>query len=120
MVILGGMGNLWGVAAGAFIVYMIQVVVLKQLNSISEALAIPIISEINFTDYQFLLLGVALVLMMLVRPEGLFPSQRRRRELHVADEFGDDPAIVGAMGEAPDASELLHDPAGSDGHGTTR
>lgn len=120
MVILGGMGNLWGVAAGAFIVYMIQVVVLKQLNAVSEALAIPIISEINFTDYQFLLFGIALVLMMLFRPEGLFPSQRRRREMHVADEFGDEPGVVVAMGEAPDASELLHDPAGFDGHGTAR
>lgn len=89
MVILGGMGNIWGVAAGALIVYLIQSVALKQLNSVSELLNLPIISEINFTDYQFLLYGVALVLMMLFRPEGLFPSQRRRRELHIADELGD-------------------------------
>ena len=33
MVILGGMGNIWGVAAGAFIVYLIQAVLLKQLNT---------------------------------------------------------------------------------------
>jgi branched-chain amino acid transport system permease protein len=64
-------------------------VALKQLNSVSELLNLPIISEINFTDYQFLLYGVALVLMMLFRPEGLFPSQRRRRELHIAEELGD-------------------------------
>jgi ABC-type branched-subunit amino acid transport system permease subunit len=89
MVILGGMGNIWGVAAGALIVYLIQSVVLKQLNSISEALNLPVISQINFTDYQYLLYGVALVLMMLFRPEGLFPSQRRRRELHIAEELGD-------------------------------
>lgn len=89
MVILGGMGNIWGVAAGALIVYLIQSVVLKQLNSISEAINLPVISQINFTDYQYLLYGVALVLMMLFRPEGLFPSQRRRRELHIAEELGD-------------------------------
>ena len=41
MVILGGMGNIWGVAAGAFVVYMIQSVVLKQLNTIKEALHLP-------------------------------------------------------------------------------
>jgi ABC-type branched-subunit amino acid transport system permease subunit len=124
MVILGGMGNLWGVAAGAFIVYLIQSVLLKQLNTISDALAIPIISDINFTDYQFLLFGVALVLMMLFRPEGLFPSQRRRRELHIADDLGDgfgsEPALVGAMGETPGADELLHDPSDAGGHGTVR
>lgn len=89
MVILGGMGNIWGVAAGALIVYLIQSVALKQLNSVSELLNLPVISEINFTDYQFLLYGIALVLMMLFRPEGLFPSQRRRRELHIADELGE-------------------------------
>ena len=117
MVILGGMGNIWGVAAGAFVVYMIQAVVLKQLNSISENLNIPIISEINFLDYQFLLYGVALVLMMLFRPEGLFPSQRRRRELHVADEFADHfvdaaPEVVGSLGETPGAEELFGEDAG--------
>ena len=41
MVILGGMGNIWGVAAGAFIVYMIQAVFLKQLNSVKEMLEHP-------------------------------------------------------------------------------
>ena len=36
MVILGGMGNIWGVAVGAFIVYMIQVVILKNINGVIE------------------------------------------------------------------------------------
>ena len=89
MVIIGGMGNIWGAAAGAFVVYMIQAVALKQANSVSEALNIPFIRDINFLDYQYLLFGVALVAMMLFRPEGLFPSQRRRRELHIAEELGD-------------------------------
>ena len=123
MVILGGMGNIWGVAAGAFIVYMIQAVFLKQLNTVKEMIGIPPIdlgpvhfdlAKINFLDYQFLLYGVALVLMMLFRPEGLFPSQRRRRELHVADELavdlGEDidaePGIAGALGEIPGTEEL--------------
>jgi branched-chain amino acid transport system permease protein len=95
MVIIGGMGNIWGVAAGAFVVYMIQSVALKQLNSISEALNLPFISDINFTDYQYLLFGIALVAMMLFRPEGLFPSQRRRRELHIAEDLGDAPEAGG-------------------------
>jgi branched-chain amino acid transport system permease protein len=114
MVILGGMGNIWGVAAGAFIVYLVQAVVLHQLNTIVEVLNIPFLSGIDFTSYQFLLYGVALVLMMLFRPEGLFPSQRRRRELHVADDLGDgfgdglddSPGIVGSMGSTPGSDEL--------------
>ena len=98
MVILGGMGNIWGVAVGAFIVYMIQVVILKNINGVIEQLGIPDftipilnlhvdLKNVPFVEFQFLLYGIALVLMMLLRPEGLFPSQRRRQELHIAEEL---------------------------------
>lgn len=116
MVILGGMGNIWGVAVGAFVVYNIQVVFLKSINGIIETLGIPAfdlgpvhvnLARVPFTDYQYLLYGVALVLMMLLRPEGLFPNQRRRQELHIAEEFDDGEGggeIAGAMGAAPGAA----------------
>ena len=123
MVILGGMGNIWGVAAGAFIVYLIQVVVLKQLNSMVEGIGIPFLQTINFVDYQYLLFGLALVLMMLFRPEGLFPSQRRRRELHIADEMAgpiEEPGVIGAMGESPGSAEDFGEAAGEDVPGHDR
>ncbi len=112
MVVLGGMGNIWGVAAGAFIIYNIQAVFLKQLNAFFEKLPvhIPVLADINFVEYQFLLYGIALVLMMLFRPEGLFPSRRRRRELHAAEELGEEDAageISGGMGEVPGSEELF-------------
>ena len=86
MVVLGGMGNAWGVAVGAFVIYMIQSVFLKQLNEFVHTNHVPVLQDINFVDYQFLLYGLALVGMMLLRPEGLFPSSRRRRELHTAED----------------------------------
>jgi branched-chain amino acid transport system permease protein len=91
MVVLGGMGNVWGVAAGAFVVYEIQSQLLKQMNGFVENLNLPAvnlgvitidISKIDFLQYQFLLYGLALVGMMLLRPEGLFPNRRRQQELH--------------------------------------
>jgi ABC-type branched-subunit amino acid transport system permease subunit len=82
MVVLGGMGNIWGVAIGAFVIFLIQSVFLKQLTNFFQPLNIPVLSTTNFLDYQFLLFGIALVAMMLLRPEGLFPSTRRRQELH--------------------------------------
>ncbi len=85
MVVLGGMGNIWGVAVGAFVLYTIQSVLLKQLNQFFHAIQAPILKDIDFVQYQFLLYGLALVLMMLIRPEGLFPSGRRRQELHEAE-----------------------------------
>ena len=115
MVIIGGMGNIWAAAAGAFIVYILQVVLLRQLSTITEALrdlGFPVIdvrvtinldiAQIRFAEYQYLLFGLALVFMMLKRPEGLFPSRARKAELHVEEELGEDnPTIRGAVGEAP-------------------
>ncbi len=114
MVILGGMGNIWGVAVGAFIVYNIQAVFLKSINGVLETIGVPDftlpivnlhvdLAKVPFVDYQYLLYGVALVLMMLLRPEGLFPNQRRRQELHIAEEFegGEGVETAGGMGAAP-------------------
>jgi branched-chain amino acid transport system permease protein len=100
MVILGGMGNIWGVALGAFVIYTIQIVLLKQLNAFFAELHVPILQDINFVQYQFLLYGLALVLMMLFRPEGLFPSQRRKRELHTADAAEAESESVAALDES--------------------
>jgi len=82
MVVLGGMGNIWGVVIGAFTLYTIQSVLLKELNQFFQGQHVPILQNIDFVQYQYLLYGLALVGMMLLRPEGLFPSNRRRRELH--------------------------------------
>lgn len=101
MVVLGGMGNIWGVAVGAFVIFIIQNVMLKQLNILFDNIQVPFLSDINFLDYQYLLYGVALVAMMLLRPEGLFPSRRRRRELHTEEdaEFGESGDPLGAAPE---------------------
>ena len=100
MVVLGGMGNIWGVALGAFVIYTIQIVLLKQLNAFFAELHVPILQDINFVQYQFLLYGLALVLMMLFRPEGLFPSQRRKRELHTAATGEAEAESVAALDES--------------------
>ena len=47
------------------------------------ALAVEGIPELlrEFGDFRYLLFGLALVVMMLTKPEGLWPSATRRREL---------------------------------------
>ncbi|MEW6224259.1 MAG: branched-chain amino acid ABC transporter permease [Chloroflexota bacterium] len=101
MVVLGGMGNIWGVAVGAFLVFLIQTVILKQLNVFFDNVQVPVLSDVDFLQYQFLLYGIALVAMMLIRPEGLFPSRRRRSELH-GDEDQDFAELGDAMGASPE------------------
>jgi ABC-type branched-subunit amino acid transport system permease subunit len=119
MVIIGGMGNIWGVAAGAFIVYLIQAVLLKEVNTLVSYVPVfdlgPLhvdLSTINFLQFQFLLYGMALVAMMLLRPEGLFPSRVRRQELLLEADEPDDPALLGAIGETPGAEEQFGESRG--------
>jgi branched-chain amino acid transport system permease protein len=68
LVIVGGMGSIPGVIAGAF--------VLKGLPEVLRQLQ----------DYRIVTFGALLVVMMIIRPEGLIPSKRRRMELHEAVE----------------------------------
>jgi len=79
-VVLGGMGNTIGVATGAFIIYLFQSILLKQLNTLVENLNIPVLNQIDFLEFQYVLYGIVLVLMMLKRPQGIFPAHRRMRE----------------------------------------
>ncbi len=91
MVILGGMGNMWGVILGAVVIYPLQTVILIRLpnwlHDIGVAWNIPFLANLNagsfrLTDYTFFVYGLILVLFMLFRPEGLLPSARRKAELH--------------------------------------
>ncbi len=70
MVILGGMGSIWGVLLGGMILGYLNVAGLATIGSkLNEA-------GVDFepTKYQFGIYGVIIVLMMLFRPEGLIPE----------------------------------------------
>ena len=51
-------------------------------------------ANVDISEYSYLIYGAAIVTFMLFRPEGLFPSRRRKRELHAADDLGE-MALVG-------------------------
>ncbi len=82
MVVLGGMGSVFGVIAGAGILYEFQSLFLNDLtqwsHSLGQAWGIPVLTQVNFVDLKFLLYGLGLILLMLLRPEGLFPERRIR------------------------------------------
>jgi branched-chain amino acid transport system permease protein len=62
-VVLGGSGNLPGVILGAFLVAWLP----ERFR--------------GFATYRILIFGVALVVMMIFRPQGLLPSRRRQAEM---------------------------------------
>jgi len=79
------------VILGAVILFELQSLILVQLTQWSHQLGalthIAVFNELDFVNLKFLLYGLALVLMMLFRPEGLLPSARRARELHATPEM---------------------------------
>lgn len=63
MVVLGGMGNIWGAALGALV-----------LGILPELLR-------SFAAYRMLIFGLLMILMMIFRPQGILGSQVITREL---------------------------------------
>jgi branched-chain amino acid transport system permease protein len=93
MVILGGLGSIPGVIVGAAAVVVLNTQVLQSfslyLNSLRQSGAvIPVInfawrnlsSQLDPAQYQRLLFGLILILMMIYRQEGLIPARRRLRD----------------------------------------
>jgi branched-chain amino acid transport system permease protein len=78
MVILGGMGSLWGVVLAGTILSWLNV---DGLGNIGSWLNAKTPLNIDVPKYSFGIYGVIIVLMMLFRPTGLIPERRRKREL---------------------------------------
>jgi branched-chain amino acid transport system permease protein len=68
IIIIGGLGSIPGVVIGAIVL-----------------IGLPELFR-EFAEYRFLLYGIALIVIMRLRPEGLIPSRVGRQELHAADE----------------------------------
>ncbi|HEY5729585.1 MAG TPA: hypothetical protein VIS72_06005 [Anaerolineales bacterium] len=100
MVILGGLGSIPGVIFGAAVVVILNIQILQAfslyLSSLRQSEAvIPIINfawrdlsnQLDPAKYQKLVFGLILVIMMIYRPAGIIPAERRKRELvHEEDE----------------------------------
>ncbi len=79
MVVLGGMGNVWGVVLGAVLLTFVPELLREWVGPAQTALFGRMLIEPEVT--RMLLFGLALVAMMLFRPAGILPSALRKREL---------------------------------------
>jgi len=77
MVILGGMGSVWGVIVGGLILSYLDREGLATIGSKIQDAGL----DFDPTKYQFGIYGVIIVLMMLFRPAGLIPERRHRAEI---------------------------------------
>jgi branched-chain amino acid transport system permease protein len=83
MVVLGGMGHIPGVILGAVLLSILPEA-LRYIGPLEEALFGRVI--VDPADLRLLILGLAMVLIMLLRPAGLWPSPVQRREFAHHDE----------------------------------
>ncbi|HVM16503.1 MAG TPA: branched-chain amino acid ABC transporter permease [Gaiellaceae bacterium] len=78
MVILGGMGSVWGAVVGGVILGWLNV---EGLATIGSKIAQTTGVNLEVPKYQFGIYGVIIVAMMLFRPSGLIAERRHKREL---------------------------------------
>jgi branched-chain amino acid transport system permease protein len=80
MVVVGGMGNIWGVIVGASVISWLNFTGLGKIGEWVNGVIPGGGNDIDVPKYKFGIFGVLLILMMLFRPEGLIPSARRKAE----------------------------------------
>jgi branched-chain amino acid transport system permease protein len=78
MIILGGLGSIWGVVVGAIALSFINNRLIPDVfNTWPEKVGL----DFDLTELSFGIFGFLLVIMMVLRPEGLIPERRRKLEL---------------------------------------
>ena len=91
MVILGGLGSIWGVVLGAIVLSFINNWLIPDvLNDVPSKLSL----DFDMTQITFAIYGFLLVMMMILRPQGLIPERRREQEMTHADEHAEESVFV--------------------------
>jgi branched-chain amino acid transport system permease protein len=87
MVILGGLGSIWGVVLGAIVLSFINNWLIPDvLNDLPSDFGL----DFDMTQITFAIYGFLLVIMMILRPQGLLPERRRAEEMTHGDEVNEE------------------------------
>ena len=87
MIILGGLGSIWGVVIGAIVLSYINTYFIPDVfNSVPSKIGL----NFDLTQLSFGIFGFLIVLVMVLRPEGLLPERRRKLELTEGIGTGDE------------------------------
>jgi branched-chain amino acid transport system permease protein len=78
MIILGGLGSIWGVALGAILLSFINTYFIPEVfNEVPRKLGL----DFDLTILNFGIFGFLILLVMVLRPQGILPERRRALEL---------------------------------------
>ena len=109
MIVLGGLGSIRGVIIGAIVLRTLDDYVLGKISDYVQDPTnhVPgLIAGIDFNTIKPLIFGLALVAMILLRPQGLIPNVRRQRELAGIGVSAEGFSVVGAL-ESEEAGMAL-------------
>ncbi|MDD2876671.1 MAG: branched-chain amino acid ABC transporter ATP-binding protein/permease [Acidiphilium sp.] len=105
MIVLGGLGSVWGAIVGAVSLQLLQAWFLPELSALVQALGnswhSPFLANLQLTSASELIFGIILVTMMLYRRDGLVPVSRNEVRLSFAQQ---DAAV--SRGSAPAVARL--------------
>ena len=87
MIILGGLGSIWGVVLGAIVLSAINNWVIPDvINTLPGKVGL----DFDATQITFAIYGFLLLMMMILRPQGLLPDRRHKLELAEGAETTDE------------------------------
>jgi branched-chain amino acid transport system permease protein len=85
MVVLGGLGSVWGVVVGAILLQLLQSWFLPEISNwlhvVGRIVGSPWLQQIQLAEAIELIFGIILVFMMLYRRDGLIPASRKQSAL---------------------------------------
>ncbi|SEQ59560.1 branched-chain amino acid ABC transporter permease [Microlunatus flavus] len=113
MVVLGGMGNVWGVTIGAFLLSWLNSNGLKQIGVQIDAIAGTNL-EASLPRYNYVILGLLLVLMMLFRREGLIPESRTKALMQMPSRTEAESLGADSLEAEAETDAVEHSDAGAD------
>ncbi len=93
MVVLGGMGSVWGVVVGAALLQLLQTWILPRstdvIRAIGESVGSDFLMSADLVQWTQMFFGVIIVIMMLFRREGLIPATRAQPKLELEEQHAD-------------------------------
>ena len=93
MVVLGGMGSVWGVVVGAALLQLLQTWILPQstnvIRAIGESVGSQVLMNTDLVQWTQMFFGIIIVVMMLFRRQGLIPATRAQPKLEMEEQHAD-------------------------------
>ena len=116
MIVLGGLGSIPGVILGAIALRFLDTFLIGYISNAAQTNPVigHLLGNLDLNTAKFLIYGIILLVMILLRPQGLIPNTRRSRELAGIGASVEGASAVGLLArEESESEETAGDDQGS-------